>query len=261
MAGHPDYRGAGGGGCRRLLAFITALAALAADSAPDSKAPDDPSDRTSPGAHGLVRVRTAGELRQAVLAARPGARILVEPGTYEGGLHFENVHGAPGEPIVIAGADPRNPPVIQGKDVCLQLSDPRHLELRDMILQGGRSNGLNIDDAGSFETPALAVILRDLVVRDVGSDGNQDGIKLSGVDDFRISSCTVERWGRNGSAIDMVGCHRGFIEDCTVRDRESHPAATGIQAKGGSAAIVIRRCRFEHAGQRAINVGGSTGLA
>jgi hypothetical protein len=33
-----------------------------------------------------------------------------------------------------------------------------------------------------------------------------------------------------------------------------------VQAKGGSAEVTIRRCRFEHAGSRAINAGGSTAL-
>ena len=33
-----------------------------------------------------------------------------------------------------------------------------------------------------------------------------------------------------------------------------------MQAKGGSADILVRACRFEHAGQRAVNLGGSTGL-
>jgi hypothetical protein len=33
-----------------------------------------------------------------------------------------------------------------------------------------------------------------------------------------------------------------------------------VQNKGGSRGITIRRCRFTHAGSRAVNAGGSTGL-
>jgi hypothetical protein len=84
---------------------------------------------------------------------------------------------------------------------------------------------------------------------------------MSGVDDFRLERCTVERGGLGGSAVDMVGCRRGVIDGCTFRDREEDPAATGVQTKGGSCEIAIRRCRFEHAGTRAVNLGGSTGLA
>jgi hypothetical protein len=50
-----------------------------------------------------------------------------------------------------------------------------------------------------------------LAVRDCGGRANHDGIELSGVRDFRLERCTVERcmverWGRGGSAVDVVGC-------------------------------------------------------
>jgi hypothetical protein len=82
-----------------------------------------------------------------------------------------------------------------------------------------------------------------------------DGIKLSGVDDFLVENCVVDKWGSGGSAIDMVGCHRGVISGSTFRKGGSN----GVQAKGGSADITIRKCRFEEAGERAVNLGGSTG--
>jgi hypothetical protein len=97
-------------------------------------------------------------------------------------------------------------------------------------------------------------------VRDVGPRGNRDGIKLSGLADFRIDGCRVERWGSSGSAIDMVGCTRGVVTGCTFKDAGGDQA-NGVQTKGGSSEIVIQRCRFENAGGRAVNVGGSTGLA
>jgi hypothetical protein len=103
--------------------------------------------------------------------------------------------------------------------------------------------------------PSHHVTLRNIVVRDIGPRGNHDGIKLSGVDDFLVENCTVERWGSGGSGIDMVGCHRGVIARCTFRGG----GANGVQAKGGSAEITIRTCRFEDAGERAVNLGGSTG--
>jgi hypothetical protein len=143
----------------------------------------------------------------------------------------------------------------------VQLSDVAHIEIGDIVIAGAPANGLNIDDGGTFDTPSHNIVVRDVTVRDCGGRGNEDGIKLSGVDDFVLERCPVERWGRGGSAIDMVGCHRGLIETCTFRDRETDAAATGVQAKGGSRDVTIRRCRFEHAGERAVNIGGSTGLA
>ena len=103
--------------------------------------------------------------------------------------------------------------------------------------------------------------LRRLQVRDVGPDGNCDGIKLSGLADLRVEGCVVERWGRGGSAVDLVGCRRGTIEGCTFRHAPEATGASGVQMKGGTAEITVRANRFEHAGGRAVNAGGSTGLA
>lgn len=205
-----------------------------------------------------VRVADINALRLALREAGPGMTIVLEPGVYEGGVSATGLRGATDRPIVVRAADPSDPPVIRGGSG-LHLTDPVHVELRDLIFEGSSGNGINIDDGGTFETPATGVVLSGLVVRDSGPKGNLDGIKLSGLNDFRIENCTVERWGDGGSGIDMVGCVRGEIVGCTLRHEESS-GSNGVQAKGGSREVAIRRCRFEHTGQRSINVGGSTGL-
>ncbi|MGD8239152.1 MAG: right-handed parallel beta-helix repeat-containing protein [Armatimonadota bacterium] len=207
-----------------------------------------------------VAVSTADELRRAISQADPGTRILLAPGEYAGGMYLGNVQGAPDRPIVIAAADPEHPPRIQGGGSGFHFPNAAYLELQDLELSGATGNGLNIDDGGSFDTPAHHIVLRRLKVTDVGPRGNRDAIKLSGVDDFRVEECVIERWGDGGSAIDMVGCHRGVIESCTFRQRE-RGGGSGPQTKGGSSDIVIRRNRFEEGGGRAVNIGGSTGMA
>lgn len=204
-----------------------------------------------------VRVSTAEALEAALSAAAPGTTILVGAGSYRG-FRASSVRGAAERPIVVRAEDPAAPPLFGGG---LHLSDIAHVVLERLTITGAPSNGINIDDGGTFETPSHHVVLRDVVVRACGGRGNDDGIKLSGVDDFVVESCTVERWGRGGSAVDMVGCRRGLIDRCTFHDDEHNPASNGVQAKGGSRDVTIRRCRFEHAGQRAVNIGGSTGLA
>ncbi len=202
------------------------------------------------------QVATSAELRAALAAAAPGAVVAVAPGTYDS-LHVAEVHGAAGKPIVVRAADPKSRPGFRGQ---VHFADVSHFELHGLEFTGSATNGLNIDDGGTPASPSHHVVLRDLHVHDSGGGGNLDGIKLSGVDDFRIELCTVERWGRNGSAVDMVGCRRGLVLDCTFRDREQDAAATGVQMKGGTRDVTLRGCRFEHAGQRAVNLGGSTGL-
>jgi len=211
-----------------------------------------------PSHSAAVHIRDTAGLRQAIAQAKPGARLLLEPGEYTGGLYFSNLQGEPGNPIVIAAADPKQPPVIKGGKECLHLSKAAYIELHNLILTGASVNGLNIDDGGSYPPAAHHIVLRGLKVYDIGPKGNRDGIKLSGVDNFRIERCTIERWGSAGQGIDMVGCHNGVIEECAFRfDDDKGP---GVQTKGGSKNILIRRCRFEHAGSRAVNIGGSTGL-
>lgn len=211
-------------------------------------------------AAGDVNVATRDELIQAVRTATAGTTILLAPGTYDGGLSFANLQGEEGKSIVIAGADPKDPPVIEGGAVGIHLSDPAHLELCDLVIAKARANGLNIDDGGSYDTPARHVMLRRVVIRDVGGDANHDGLKLSGVDGFGLEDCTIERWGKRGSAIDMVGCHDGIVRGCTFREG-GEVAANGVQMKGGSRNIFLQRCRFENAGGRAVNLGGHTGAA
>lgn len=200
------------------------------------------------------------QLREALAQARPGETIRIAPGEYRGGVTGQGLRGEPGEPFVLRASDPKRPPVFRDGATGLQLSRAAHVEVHDLIVEGATGNGINIDDGGTLDRPSHHVLLRNLVVRDIGPTGNRDGIKLSGVDGFRVEDCTVERWGSGGSGIDMVGCHRGEIVGCTFRHGDT-TGDSGVQAKGGSREILIRRCRFEHAGQRAVNLGGSTGLA
>jgi hypothetical protein len=206
-----------------------------------------------------VRVNDPVTFRDAVAAAKPGTRILLAPGEYGGGHSFQNVRGTREQPVLIAAADPARPPVFRGRGAGLHLSNPAHLELRDLAFVGQSGNGVNIDEGGK-RGEAVGIVLRGLRVQDVGSRGNQDCIKLSGIGDFTVVGCTIEGWGAGGgSGIDMVGCHRGIIEKNTFRHSNAH-GSSGVQCKGGSGSIVIRENVFDDAGGRAINIGGSTGL-
>lgn len=205
-----------------------------------------------------IDVSNRAELIAAVNHAQPGTTVRIAPGEYPGGLSFDNLRGTKVNPIVLEAHDANRRPVIVGGGSGLHLRSPAHVQLRGLVLQGATGNGLNIDDGGHPGEPARDILLHHVQVRDVGPKGNHDGIKLSGVDDFVIEDCTMERWGDGGSAIDMVGCHNGEIKGCQFRFL-GDIFGNGVQTKGGSADITIRHCRFENAGGRAVNIGGSTG--
>jgi len=206
-----------------------------------------------------IEVSDRASLLRAIASAKPGTAILLAPGIYEGGIYAEGLAGELERPIILASLDASKPARIRGGGSAFHLVDPQNVVLRDLVLENASANGLNIDDGGSFETPARGVTLRNVVVRNEGVRGNRDGIKLSGLTRFRIDGCTVERWGDGGSGIDMVGCSVGLIVDSVFRHLDPE-GANGVQAKGGSRDITIRRSRFERAGGRGVNLGGSTGL-
>jgi hypothetical protein len=58
----------------------------------------------------VVRVRSGEELSQALRTAKPGTVISIAPGTYRGDLYQAKLKGTKEKPIVISGADPKNPP-------------------------------------------------------------------------------------------------------------------------------------------------------
>ena len=231
--------------------MISAAILALVQSEPASRPPAEsqPSTKT---------ISSSKDLRLSLAAAKPGDTILVAPGAYEGGITVSNARGEAGKPIAVRAADPKNPPVFRGGNSGLHLSGAAHVELADLCFEGAAANGINIDDAGKLDASTHHITLKNLKVGKVGANGNEDGIKLSGVDDFRVEGCAVDRWGSAGSGIDMVGCHRGVIEGNTFT--HTGAGANAIEMKGGSAEIAIRRNRFENAGARAIQLGGSTSL-
>lgn len=210
-------------------------------------------------AGGEVLVHNTRGLATALGAAGPGDTILLMPGPYRGGLFLSNLRGRAKAPIIIAGSDPTNPPVFTGGgSEALHLSDCSHLVLRNLKVSGYPGNGINADDGGTFDTPAHHLRFENVTIESTGPDGNFDALKLSGVDHFAVSNCVFRGWG--GSAIDMVGCHNGTIEECDFIGRNGFSQDSGIQLKGGTTNVLVRRSFFKNAGFRAINLGGSTDL-
>jgi hypothetical protein len=207
-----------------------------------------------------IEITSSAELVRAFQDAGPGDQLRLHGGDYRGGVSLRGRSGTKGKPISIVAADPGKPPVFRGGTSGMQISGCDYVELSGLHFTGARSNGLNIDDGGKRTDPAIGIRLIGLKVYEVGSRGNHDGIKLSGLKDFRVENCVIERWGRSGSGIDMVGCRTGLIEGCRFQHDGPQAASNGVQAKGGSEDVAIRKCHFENAGQRGVNLGGSTGL-
>jgi nitrous oxidase accessory protein len=127
-----------------------------------------------------VTIRTSEELKQALGAAPPGGVIRLAPGDYQGNVSVSGRNGAPGKPIVIEGADPKNPPVFKGGTEALHFTSCSHIVIRNIALNGQGDNGINIDDGGTIGT-AHHFLLENIAVSDTGPRGNHDNFKFSGL--------------------------------------------------------------------------------
>jgi hypothetical protein len=196
----------------------------------------------------------------AATHAAPGSAVVVRSGTYAGGGFISNLAGTAAAPIWIGGAPGEPRPIISGATEGLHLVECKYVILHDLEVRNASGNGINADDGGEVSDPLAShhLIFRDLSIHDIGGSGNQDGLKLSGINDFLVLNCDIARTGGgfSGSCIDMVGCHRGLIARCIFTDG----SGSGVQAKGGSDDVEIRWCGFNNAGSRAVNIGGSTGF-
>ncbi len=186
-------------------------------------------------------------------AVKPGDRLVIHAGTYPGGAFAANLQGTAAQPIEITGAPGEAKPHIQGGVEGLHLTDPTYVIVSNLEVSGQSGNAINVDDGGSYATPAHHVVFRGLDVHDVAT-GNHDGLKMSGVEDALVVDSTFRRIG--GQMVDMVGCHRVTVARCRFEDGET----VGVQMKGGSADDVVTRNVFVNAGPRGVNMGGSTGL-
>ena len=195
-------------------------------------------------------------LEQAAAVAVPGDTILIHSGTYNGGIFVGDLQGTASSWIYILAASGETV-IFDGGTNAWQFTDAAYLEIRGFVFEHQTGNGLNFDDGGSYETPAHHILFADCTFRNINASGNNDLLKLSGLDDFEINNCSFTNGAAGGSGIDMVGCHDGIIKNCSFENLGSN----SIQAKGGTSNIEITRNLFKNGGARAVNLGGSTGLA
>jgi hypothetical protein len=200
--------------------------------------------------------QTYSSLNQAAGAANPGDTILFHQGTYSGGQYISGLQGNAANWIHITVAQ-GDTVIFQGGGNAWHMVDPAYVRISGFIFQGQTSNGFNIDDGGSYATPAHHIIFENCTFRDINATGNNDLLKMSGVDSFEVRHCTFLNGAAGGSGVDMVGCHNGVFANNYFGNQGSN----SIQAKGGTQFIRIENNVFKDGGQRSLNLGGSTGLA
>ena len=202
-------------------------------------------------------VKNNRELSIVVKKLVAGDSVKIMPGEYQGGISLNQLKGTNDKPIRISGSGIDQTIFKNGKQA-FHLVNCHYIILENFTVKNFSINGINADDGGSQENPSSGLRFENLSIREIGPKGNFDGLKLSGLHNFIVSNCSFAGWG--GSAIDMVGCHSGSISNNRITGIDGFSQNTGIQIKGGTSSIQVFNNYFNKAGQRAINLGGSTGL-
>jgi len=194
--------------------------------------------------------RPLRSIRAASDRATAGTRVVVRAGSYQN-VSLNGVKGEALRPIAFVA---EGEVFIEGATgVGWAMSSPSYVVIQGFTIQNAPITGLSIDDGGNIGTPAHHVVLRNLTVRNTGTGGNNDCIRLSGVDDFWLLGSKVSNCNR-GEALDLVGCHRGVVSKNQFRDTQQG----GVKAAGGSSDTLIHANLFENVPGRAVSAGGST---
>ena len=200
---------------------------------------------------------THASIEAAAAAATPGTRIQLLPGTHEADQFVANLRGTEADPIWITGMPGA---VVSGGAQGLQLQRAAYVVLEQFEVQNATANGVNIDDGGDFDdtTASHHIVVSELTIHDIGSaGGNNDCLKVSGLNNLHVQYSTFRNCGGGGSGIDHVGVHDSVILD----NRFDGRMGNAVQSKGGSTDHDIRGNRVRITGSRSFNIGGSTDLA
>lgn len=193
-------------------------------------------------------------IAEASRIAQPGDVIVLMNTVHSDASTIERLTGRADAYITITGRGPELTR-IEGQRG-LHFIQPAYVRIENLAMSAQSGNAINIDDGGTVTEPAHHIEVRNIRFERIQATGNIDYLKLSGVDSFLVENIVMTDGAAGGSGIDMVGCHNGLVQRC----RFERMGSNAIQVKGGSRFITIRQCMFVDAGQRAINLGGSTGL-
>jgi hypothetical protein len=140
----------------------------------------------------VITIGTTGDypnLEAAENFITPGDTLLLQAQTFADGTQFlENVNGTAAAPIIIV-AETEHQSVFQGGTEAIHLINCSHIEINGLVVEQQTGNGINIDDGGDYATPSKHITVRNCIFRDMGSNGNNDFLKMSGVHNH------IHRWG------------------------------------------------------------------
>jgi len=122
----------------------------------------------------------------------PGTRVRIAAGTYGAVGSIVRMHGSARAPIALAG---------------------------DLAIRNAVPQGRNIDDGGSYDSPAGHIVLRDVSFSRIGDGGNNDCLKMSGVEHFYVERSR------------FAGCNQGSGTPWTTSPSPGPSTRTGCRPR------------------------------
>ena len=134
-------------------------------------------------------------VEQAAAVALPGDTILIYPGIYSGGDIIKNLHGKSEAWITIL-AKKDEEVIFRGGAEALHFTNISFIKIEGLTFEQQTGNGVNIDDGGDAANPSHHIRFERCYWRNMNAKGNNDQLKLSGVD----ASVAAIRFAEQNSA-------------------------------------------------------------
>jgi hypothetical protein len=217
---------------------------------------------------------------------RPGDEILLLPGEHRPAV-LQSVHGERELPIIVRSADMKNPSVIKGGHIGLQLSNCRNVIVRNVVIAESTLCGMQLDarlgdvvdelsgavkpeaslavehmtETGSAESPETqpgSILVEGVMFRKIGPKGARHGVSMLRQKGVRVVNCTFEGWG--GAAVEVVASRDVAVQECVLSGTAECTQFDGIQVRAGSEDVRIEANSFQNAGVHAVRIGGQSKL-
>jgi len=189
-------------------------------------------------------------LSSRLATAGPGDRVILAPGNY-GHIWLQGKNGTPGNLIQIIAQDPSNRPVfLNPGSEGFQIANCSYLLFDGLVVRGATDEGFHLQPSGGWTNH---IIMRNCLSDSMPTSGNTDTFKSDGTNNTLFYACKTDSCGDSG--FDFVGCRDTLIMRSTMSDN----GGSGIHPKGGSYNFGFYKNRFNAAGERDHQFGGSSG--
>lgn len=188
----------------------------------------------------------------------PGDEIILMPGNHRE-VRFDGLKGEQEKPIIIRSAslDPRNLATITATDVGIYLMRAEFVRIENILIVGGRRAGIVV--TGDGDGRSQHVTLTNVFVAKTGDMAEKCGVRIDRADHMTLKDCRIEAWYRAG--VHITAASDIALNGVQFVGTPATPDEYGVLVDGGSASVMLQKCRFAPGIGTAIALGIPNGPA